>query len=101
MRVASVIIVAATVPTFAAICTAAVTRLAASDRAALERPQNIELLYSTRAIPAAVKSACAAVISDHRFWLAEPGKSYNETDVESDDKIPSRRLLSTQPATST
>jgi hypothetical protein len=72
---------------------AAVTRLAASERAALEHPLGVQLLYSTRALPSAVKSACAAVMSDHRFQLADPGKPYNETDTDVDDRIPDRRLL--------
>jgi hypothetical protein len=33
------------------------------------------------------------VISDHRFWLADPGMPYNETDAEWDFHIPGRRLL--------
>ncbi|MFZ0918222.1 MAG: hypothetical protein WAN04_15120, partial [Candidatus Udaeobacter sp.] len=32
-------------------------------------------------------------MADHRFWLADPGKPYNETDVEWDFKIPGRRLI--------
>jgi hypothetical protein len=87
------IIAAAVLWTIAASAMAKVTHLAPSDRAALERPQSIQLLYSTRAIPAAVKLACAAVISDHRFWLADPGKPYNETDAGWDNHIPGRRLL--------
>ena len=70
-----------------------VTHLTASDRAALENPRSVQLLNSTRDIPEAVKSACASVISDHRFWLADPGKPFNATDVGPDDRIPNRRLL--------
>jgi hypothetical protein len=51
------------------------------------------MLYSTAQIPSAVKLACASVMADHRFWLADPGKPYNETDVEVDLKIPGRRLI--------
>jgi hypothetical protein len=72
---------------------AAVTKLAPEDRAALENPHTIQLVHSVRAIPASVKSACAAVISEHRFWLADPGKPYNETDAEWDTRLPGRRLL--------
>jgi len=71
---------------------ATVEHLSALDRAALEHPRSVEILHSTRAIPATVKTACAAVISDHRFWLADPGKSYNEA-CDSDDRIPDRRLI--------
>jgi len=51
------------------------------------------MLYSTAQVPSAVKRACASVMADHHFWLAEPGKPYNETDVEWDFKIPRRRLI--------
>jgi hypothetical protein len=71
---------------------AAVEHLPAVDRAALEHPQTLRMLHSTRAIPAAVKTECAAVISDHRFWLAEPGKPFNEA-CDADDRIPDRRLI--------
>jgi hypothetical protein len=72
---------------------AGTTRLASSDRAALEQAKNVEVVYSTAAIPAAVKEACATIISDHRFWLADPGKPFNVTDAGMDDRIPSRRLI--------
>jgi hypothetical protein len=39
-----------------------------------------------------VRSACAAVISDRKFWLADPGKPYNES-CNADDGIPDRRLI--------
>jgi len=69
-----------------------VTRLATADRAALEHPASIKLSYSVRAIPASVRSACATVISDHKFALADPGKPYNES-CGTDDRIPDRRLI--------
>jgi hypothetical protein len=71
---------------------AAVEHLSTLDRAALEHPQSVQMLHSTRAVPATVKTACAAVISDHRFWLADPGKPYNEA-CDSDDRIADRRLI--------
>ena len=71
---------------------ATVEHLSVLDRAALEHPQSVQMLHSTRAVPASVKTACAAVISDHRFWLADPGKPYNEA-CDSDDRIPDRRLI--------
>jgi hypothetical protein len=72
---------------------AGVTRLASSDREALEQTKNVELVYTTGAIPTAVRDACATVISDHRFWMADAGKPFNVTDVGPDDRIPSRRLI--------
>jgi hypothetical protein len=69
-----------------------VTRLAPADRVALEHPASIRLLYSVRGIPASVRSACATVISDRKFWLADPRKPYNEG-CDADDRIPDRRLI--------
>jgi hypothetical protein len=51
------------------------------------------MLFSTAQLPSAVKHACASVIAEHRFWLADPGRPYNETDVEWDFRIPGRRLI--------
>ena len=70
-----------------------ITRLAPADRAALEHPASIKLIHAVSAIPASVRSACARVISEHKFWLADPGKPYNESDAGWDDRIPGRRLL--------
>ena len=69
-----------------------VTRLAPADRAALEHPASIKVLYSVRAIPASVRSACATIISDRKFWVADPGQPYNEG-CDADDRIPDRRLI--------
>jgi hypothetical protein len=69
-----------------------ITRLAPKDRAALEHPASIKLFYSVSAIPAPVRSACATVISDHNFRLADPGKDYNEG-CDADHRIPDRRLI--------
>jgi hypothetical protein len=75
------------------LASAAVTRLPANVRAALERPTSVQMLYSTAQVAPAVKRACASVMADHHFWLADPGKPYNETDAEWDLKIPGRRLI--------
>ena len=90
MRVVRVI---AILGCWTSLASAAVTRLPANVRAALERPTSVQMLYSTAQVPSAVKRACASVMADHRFWLADPGKPYNETDVEWDFKIPGRRLI--------
>jgi hypothetical protein len=74
------------------LASAAVTRLPTQVRAALDRPTSVQMLFSTAQLPSAVKRACASVIAKHRFWLADPGKPYNETDVEWDFRIPGRRL---------
>ena len=85
--------VAAILGCWISFASAAVTRLPVHVRATLERPSSAQMLYSTAQLPSAVKRACASVIADHRFWFADPGKPYNETDVEWDSKIPGRRLI--------
>ncbi len=93
MRVAC--ISAAAAATFACVVSSRtdVTRLASPERAALEQGNNVEMVYATGAISLGDEAACATVISDHRFWMADPGKPFNVTDVGPDDRIPSRRLL--------
>lgn len=93
MSIAYISTIAATVFACVVSSRGGVTRLEPSDRAVLEQAKNVEMVYSTGAIPSAVKTACATVISDHRFRLADPGKPFNVTDVGWDDRIPSRRLL--------
>ena len=90
MRIVRVIAIIGCSTSFAS---AAVTRLPAQVRAALERPTSVPMLFSTAQLPSAVKRACASVIAEHRFWLADPGKPYNETDVDWDFRIPGRRLI--------
>jgi hypothetical protein len=90
MRVVRVI---AILGCWTSLVSASVTRLPANVRAALERPTSVQMVYSTAQVPPAVKGACASVMADHHFWLADPSKPYNETDVEWDFKIPGRRLI--------
>ncbi len=47
----------------------------------------------TEALPAKVKRAFAQITGEHSFALANPGQKYQVTDVLSDPRLPSRRLV--------
>ena len=70
-----------------------VTKLAAVDRSKIEGAVNPELLRFTKDIPETVRDACAAVISDHVFRLAEPGQEFQVTDAILKPNLPRRRLI--------
>ncbi len=47
----------------------------------------------TKDIPKDVRDACAAVISDHVFRMAEPSQEFQVTDVIQKPNLPRRRLI--------
>lgn len=71
-----------------------ITRLHKADRASLEQPATIKMLFSTSQLPSSVKAACASATADHKFWLAKPSGRFEETDTVSGLwPLPSRRLI--------
>jgi hypothetical protein len=79
---------------FTSTCSAAVTKLSPEDRKALQRGrESVRMIRSTGEIAPAVTRACAAVILDHKFEMANPGKPFQVTDVISTPNLPWRRLI--------
>jgi hypothetical protein len=71
-----------------------IEQLSKTDRVVLEHPASLKMLSSMSQIPADVKSACATVMADHQFRLANPGRPFQATDVQTVVwPLPLRRLI--------
>ena len=70
-------------------CRADVTKLPAEDRKALLDASRFHDLHSIRDLPPAVVALCV----DEKGKLADPGQSWNATDVTTDPTLPWKRLI--------
>jgi hypothetical protein len=70
-------------------CFAEVTKLPAADQKALHDISRFRALHSVTNLPPAIVALCA----DYHGRLAEPGKKWDVTDVITDDKLPTKRLI--------
>lgn len=67
-----------------------VTKLPAEDRKALQESSRFHEVHSTSAVPSAILALCD---SGGDGKLAEPGQSWNPTDVVIDPTLPGTRLI--------
>ena len=72
---------------------AKVLKLDAADRKHLVEAQDPPLVLTMREIPEEVVHACAAVSSGKEFRLADAGQPFQVTDVISNEKLLSKRLI--------
>lgn len=72
-----------------AFCYADVTKLPADDQKVLSDASRFRELHSVTNLPPAIFARCA----DHKGRLAEPGQKWKVTDVITDDKLPTKRLI--------
>ena len=71
------------------ICFADVTKLPADDQKALRDVSRFHEIHAVTNLPPAIFTLCA----DYRGRLAEPGQKWEVTDVITDDKLPTKRLI--------
>lgn len=72
-----------------ATCWAAVTKLRAEDRRALENAPQFQEVHATTKLPPQVLAFCA----DGHGRIAEPGQKWQHTDVVRDDTLAGKRLI--------
>jgi hypothetical protein len=70
-------------------CYADVTKLPAADRRALREISRFHRISSTMKLPRGVFALCA----DRKGRLAEPAQKLEATDVITDEKLPTKRLI--------
>ena len=71
------------------VCRADVAKLPADAEKALRDVSRFHEIHSTAKLPAAVFALCA----DGNGRLAEPGQKWEATDVITDEKLPTKRLI--------
>jgi hypothetical protein len=71
------------------ICFADVTKLPADDQKALHDVSRFNEIHATTNLPPAIFALCA----DDKGRLAEPGQKWEVSDVITDDKLPTKRLI--------
>ena len=71
------------------ICFADVTKLPADDQKALHDVSRFHGIHAATNLPPAIFALCA----DSKGRLAEPGQKWEVTDVITDDKLPTKRLI--------
>jgi hypothetical protein len=74
---------------FQVFCHADVTKLPADDKKVLQDVSRFRELHAATNLPSAIFTLCA----DDNGRLAEPGKKWEATDVITDDKLPTKRLI--------
>jgi len=70
-------------------CFADVTKLPADDQKMLRKVSRFREIHTATNLPPAVFTLCA----DENGRLAEPGQKWEVTDVITDDKLPTKRLV--------
>jgi len=78
-----------TIMVFESVCHADVTKLPAYDQKVLRGVARFREIQATTNLPRAIFALCA----DYNGRFAEPGQKWEVTDVITDDKLPTRRLI--------
>jgi len=71
------------------ICFAGVTKLPADDQKALRDVSRFHEIHAATNLPPTIFALCA----DYKGRLAEPGQKWRVTDVVTDGKLPTKRLI--------
>lgn len=74
---------------FQTICHADVTKLTADVQKSLRDVSRFHEIHAATNLPPAIFALCA----DYKGRLAEPGQKWEVTDVITDDKLPTKRLI--------
>ena len=85
-RIGLCILLAVVAPSY---CLAGVTKLPADDQNALRDASRFHEIHAATNLPATIFALCA----DDKGRLAEPGHSWEVTDVITDNKLPTKRLI--------